>query len=310
VGSSTLYPFVTVIAEDFGRHSKYKTPIVESNGTGGGFNLFCLGIGADFPDLVNASRPIKPSEVKFCKEHHVTDIVEIVLGYDGIVIANVAHGQNFKLSKQQLFLALAKKVPLKGKLVDNYYLKWSDINVSLPQQNITIYGPSSTSGTRDALDELVMSKICMDMGEFQSAWPNKSERAKHCSAIRNDEKFIEMGDNDNVIIQKLSSNQLALGIIGYNFLSQNHELVKPAFIDGVVPDFTTIASKEYSISRPLYIYLKSAHLKLIPGLLDFMQTIVADKTIGNDGYLLIKGLVPQQGSELIKSQEKISSLQL
>ena len=219
VGSSTVYPFAAVIAETFGRNSDYRTPIVEATGTGGGFKLFCSGIGFSYPDFSNASRAIKPSEIDRCAKNGITKIHEVKVGYDGIVLANSIKSQKFSLSKNEVFLALADKVPNKdNELVDNFYNKWSDINPSLPEIEIAIYGPPSTSGTRDAFVELAMEEVCKKIPAFKKAYPNSKKRKKICHLIRSDGKFIEAGENDNLIVQKLKSNPDALGIFGFSFL--------------------------------------------------------------------------------------------
>jgi phosphate transport system substrate-binding protein len=293
VGSSTVYPFVSVIAETFGRNSSYRTPIVEATGTGGGFKLFCSGIGYSYPDFSNASRPIKDSEIKRCASNNIKNIFEIKIGYDGIVIANSTISKKFNLSKSQLFLALASKVPdSSGKLVDNFYKKWNEIDSSLPNLDISIYGPPPTSGTRDAFVELVMEDVCFDMKHFIKAYPDSNMRKKICHLIRSDGKFIEAGENDNLIVQKLKSNNDALGIFGFSFLQENKDQIQAAKIDDIEPSFDSIILGSYKISRSLYMYFKGEHLDLVPGMQDFVKEIISDNTIGKDGYLLQKGLIP------------------
>ncbi len=306
VGSSTVYPFTAVIAETFGRNTNYRTPIVEATGTGGGFKLFCLGLGYGYPDFSNASRPIKQSEVKKCAENGVKDITEVKIGYDGIVLANSKLGQKFNLKKEEIFLALADKVPdQNGNLVNNFYNKWSEINPKLPNIEIAIYGPPPTSGTRDAFVELLMEDVCKSMTAFKINYPNDKKRQKICHLIRSDNKFIEAGENDNLIVKKLKSNKDAFGIFGFSFLQENQDLIQASDIDGVAPSFDSIISGSYKVSRPLYIYYKSENLDLIPGMREFIKEIISNNTIGQDGYLLQKGLIPLSDWETKKMRDKI-----
>lgn len=306
-GSSTVYPFATVVAEEFGRNSKFKTPIVESTGTGGGFKLFCAGAGDDTIDLSNASRAIKSSEKELCSKNGVTDITEIKIGYDGIVVANAVGVKKLHLTKEELFKALAKKVPSGGKLVDNPYKKWSDVDSSLPATKIEVYGPPPTSGTRDAFVELVMEEACVDLPEFKAAYADKKELAKACHVLREDGHFVEAGENDNLIVQKLKTNPDALGIFGFSFLDQNGSVIQGSDIDGVEPNFENISSGEYPVSRPLFMYLKDAHLKTTAGLREFAKELVSTKAIGEDGYLIAKGLIPLSGEELASIQKTVNS---
>lgn len=307
VGSSTVFPFVTTVAEEFGRNSSYKTPIIESTGTGGGFKLFCKGIGSNHPDISNASRPIKASEIAICKKNGITAIGEIKIGYDGIVIANSKKSQIFKLTTKQLFLGLAKQIPQNGKLVNNPYSKWSDIDKSLPQYDISVYGPPSTSGTRDAFVELVMQESCVKLPEFISAYPSKKTRKQACSLIREDGIYLEAGENDNFVVQKLNLNKKALGIFGYSFLENNMDSVQGAIIDNHQPTFENISAGLYPISRSLFVYVKEQHYNKVSSLKDFVTELVSDNAIGEDGYLTYKGLIPLPSKELVEVQHNISS---
>lgn len=292
VGSSTVYPFFTIVSEEFGALTDYKTPVVEATGTGGGFKLFCSGIGSQYPDFANASRAIKSSERDLCAQNGVTDITEIKIGYDGIVLANTVKSDQLTLTKQHIFLALAKHIPQQGKLVTNPYQKWSDIDPSLPENAIEVYGPPSTSGTRDAFAELVLEKFCVDHDVFISAHPDKKDRKKICHQVREDGPFIESGENDNLIIQKLVHNETALGIFGFSFLEENRSKVQGSIIEGVSPSFEHIADGSYKISRPLYVYAKDAHKDIIPGMEAFIEELTSDNAIGQEGYLVFKGLIP------------------
>lgn len=306
-GSSTVYPFVTVAAEEFGRSGQFKTPIIESTGTGGGFKLFCEGVGEQTTDLANASRPIKQSEREQCTNNGVKDITEIKIGYDGIVLANTLGAEKMDLTQEQLFKALAKMVPSDGKLIANPNKKWNDIDPSLPANDIEIYGPPPTSGTRDAFVELIMEHACENFTEFKAAYPDKKALKEACHAIREDGVFIETGENDNLIVQKISNNDKALGIFGFSFLDQNSSYVQGAKISGVEPTFENISDGSYPVSRPLYVYLKDAHLDKTPGLREFAKELVSSKAIGEEGYLIDKGLIPLSDEEFANISEAVNS---
>ena len=304
VGSSTVYPFTTAVAEQFGKTSGMKTPVVESTGTGGGMKLFCAGIGADNPDFTNASRQIKKSEFEDCSKNGVTDIVEIKVGFDGLTVANSKAGPDLNFTKQQLFLALAKEVPDKdGKLVANPYKTWKDVDASLPDEKIEVLGPPPTSGTRDSFVELVMEA---GAGTIDSMKALKKSDAKAFEkvwkSIREDGAYIDAGENDNLIVQKLEANPSAVGIFGYSFLEENASKIKGAAIDGKQPTYDTIASGDYKVSRPLFIYAKKQHVGTIPGMAEFVKEYVSDKALGEDGYLAAKGLVTLPPEELKKTK--------
>jgi phosphate transport system substrate-binding protein len=309
VGSSTVYPFASAAAEQFGQGGKFKTPIVESTGTGGGFKLFCGGIGADTPDISNASRPITDSEKENCKKNGVTKVVEVPIGYDGIVIANAKGAAGFNLTKKQIFMALARQLPDKdGKLVANSYQKWNEIDPKLPVQTIDVYGPPPTSGTRDAFVELAMEEGCKAFPEFTKAYPDEKERKKSCGLMREDGRYIDAGEDDNMIVQKLVSNKTALGIFGYSFLEENKSKVQGSKLDGVEPTMENIESDKYKLSRSLYIYVKGDHLGKIAGISEFANEIVSEGAIGADGYLTSKGLLPLHDKDKKLARERASSL--
>ena len=300
VGSSTVYPFVATIAETFGRETKFKTPIVEATGTGGGFKLFCSGAGYEFPDFVNASREIKQSEKEKCLKNGI-NVGEIKIGYDGIVLANSINGQKYNLTKSQIFLALSAQVPNdSGELVDNFYKNWHEIDQNLPKIKIAIYGPPSTSGTRDAFVELVMLEACIKNSAFLKKYPDEKILHKKCQIIRSDGAFIEAGENDNLIVQKLKNDKNALGIFGFSFLQENQNSIQSSLISNTVPTLENIVSGSYKISRPLYIYYKKEHLDLIDGMKEFIAEIVNKNTLGNEGYLLQAGLIPLSNQEIEK----------
>jgi phosphate transport system substrate-binding protein len=292
VGSSTVFPFVTTIAENFANSSKHRAPIIEPTGTGGGIKLFCAGVGEDYPDIVNASRQMKPSESQLCKKNGVLGISEFLIGYDGIVFADSLHGSPMQLTRKQIFLALAKRVPQGGKLVFNPYKKWNEIDKSLPDQAILVYGPPPTSGTRDVLAELVLGKACEDIAEYVALYPDVIERRKACSEVREDGIYVEAGENDNLIVQKLNQNPEALGIFGFSFLDQNADIVQGALVEGVAPEYEQIKSGKYAVTRPLYVYVKKQHIGKIDGLKEFILELTSDRAVGEEGYTTEKGLVP------------------
>lgn len=295
VGSSTVYPFSTVVAERFGRTSDFRTPKVESTGSGGGLKLFCDGVGVQYPDIANSSRAILQSEIELCASHGVREIIEVKIGYDGIVIANSVSSQTMELTLRDVFLALAKEVPgaTEGQLVTNPHRSWRDVNEDLPAAPIEVMGPPPTSGTRDAFVELAMESGCKTIPWIAALATSDEARFKDiCHTLREDGAFIEAGENDNLIVQKLQANPRALGIFGYSFLEQNAAKVRAASIDGVQPDFDTIADGSYGVARPLYFYAKRAHVDVIPGLRAFLTEFTSERAWGEYGYLSDRGLVP------------------
>ena len=301
VGSSTVYPFATVVAEQFGKTTSFKTPKIESTGSGGGLKLFCAGVGVEHPDITNASRAIKKSEFEKCQANGVTGIIEIKIGYDGIVMANSKKASPLKLTRKDIFLALAKDVPDPSgaeKLVPNPYRTWKDVNSALPATKIEVLGPPPTSGTRDAFVELAM-----EGGAKKFAWikamknKDKKKYKAVCHTVREDGAYIEAGENDNLIVQKLEANPKALGIFGFSFLDQNTDKIQGSFVDGVQPTFDAIADGEYPVSRPLFFYVKEAHVNVIPGMKEYLQEFTSEKAFGEDGYLSEKGLIPMPDSE-------------
>jgi phosphate transport system substrate-binding protein len=304
VGSSTVYPFATVVAERFGKTSGFKTPVIESTGSGGGLKLFCAGMGTKHPDITNASRRIKSKEVKKCAKNGITDITEIKVGYDGIAMANSKKGPDFVLTLKDLYLALAKEVPAdpEGKTVKpNPYKKWSEINPALPDLPILVIGPPPTSGTRDAFNELAIERGCKKFpGRKALKKENKKLYKAQCRGIREDGPYVEAGENDNLIIEKLIANPDSLGVFGYSFLDQNRDKVKASPVDGVMPEFKKISSGEYPVSRSLWFYVKNAHADVIPGIKEYVREFASEKAIGEDGYLIPKGLIPLPAAEQAK----------
>ncbi len=344
VGSSTVYPFATVVAERFGRSTNFKAPKIEATGSGGGLKLFCKGVGADTPDITNSSRAIKQSEYDDCQKNGVTEIVEVVIGYDGIALATASSTAQLKLGLKDVYLALAKDIPgPDGKLMPNPHKTWKDVNPALPPTAIEVLGPPPTSGTRDAFAELAMGggakqipalKALRDLtadqaGEIKAAMAalgipvgvyqalqEKSGKAPKgeevfdavAYALREDGAYIEAGENDNLIVQKLAGNPNAVGIFGYSFLEENLDKVQGAEIDGVIPDFDTIASGEYPVSRSMFFYIKAAHVGKIPGIHEYAIEFTSNKAMGEDGYLAERGLIPLATDELKQVQATVKAM--
>ncbi len=310
VGSSTVYPFATVVAEQFGRGGKFKTPIVESTGTGGGLKLFCAGAGTDTPDVANASRRIKASEVELCAKNGVAPITEVKIGYDGIVLGHSKKAPGMNLTRRQLFLALAKDVPgAGGKLVANPHKTWREVDASLPARKIEVLGPPPTSGTRDAFNELAIEAGCKTFPDLAALEASDNDRFKKtCLSIREDGAYVEAGENDNLIVQKLVANTNAVGVFGYSFLSQNTDAIAPEPVEGVTPEFEAILSGKYPLSRPLYIYVKDAHAASIAGLREFVNEFASEKAVGEFGYLVDKGLIPAPKAERDRFRAAAASL--
>ena len=312
VGSSTVYPFTTVAAENFGKKTAFKTPKVESTGTGGGFKLFIAGVGVDTPDMVNASRAIKASEFETAQKNGVTEIVEVKLGYDGIVFANSVKGAKLDLSPKDIFLALAKMVPNPDgseTLAENPYKTWQDVNPALPALKIEVLGPPPTSGTRDAFVELVMLSGAQAFPWVKALEKSDADRFKALSSgIREDGAFVEAGENDNLIVQKLNANPAAFGIFGYSYLEQNLDKIQGALINGVAPEFETIADGSYGVARPLFVYVKKAHVANIPGLKEFLLELTSEAAWGDEGYLADKGLIPMAAAERAQVRKVVENL--
>ncbi len=313
VGSSTVYPFSTVVAEQFGKTSKFKTPKVESTGSGGGIKLFCGGVGVQHPDIANSSRAIKSTELAACAANGVKDIVEVKIGYDGIVMAESRAAPGLPLTLRDVYLALAKQVPNPNgteTLVANPYKTWKDVNPKLPVETIEVLGPPPTSGTRDAFVELAMEGGCKTFPWIKAIKDKDENRFKQvCYTIREDGRFVEAGENDNLIVQKLKANKNAVGIFGYSFLEQNADSVKGSVVDGQAPTFENIASGKYPISRPLYFYVKKAHVGAIPGIKEFVAEFTSQKAMGEDGYLADRGLVPMPAAEYQVVKKRVTALQ-
>jgi len=298
VGSSTVYPFASYVTEEFGAVTEYPTPVIESTGSGGGIRLFCNGVGEGTPDITNASRRIKASEVERCIENGVTDVTEVKIGSDGIVFAQSSTNEGVDLTLEQLFLAVAAKVPVDGELVDNPYQKWSDIDAALPDREITVYGPPSTSGTRDAFEELVMEAASEEMDAYGG---------EAYTDIRADGAYIDAGENDNLIVQRLTEDTEAFGIFGYSFLVENPNALIAAAIDGVEAEPEAISSGDYPIARSLWFYVKNQHAEEVPPLYDYVDMFVSETMIGEGGYLGDLGLIPLPEAEREQTREKVAN---
>ena len=306
VGSSTVFPFSTAVAEEFGRKTKYKTPIVESTGSGGGMKLFCAGNGKQHPDITNASRRIKSKEFKKCSDAGIK-IIEIKVGYDGIVLANSKKSNIVKLSTRDIYMALAEKVPANedgSELQDNPYQTWKDVNPKLPNVKIEVLGPPPTSGTRDAFVELAMdagAKTFPALKELRgSSKAGKNKFKRIARTIREDGAFIEAGENDNLIIQKLDQNPNALGIFGFSFLDQNTDKIQGSIVNDAEPTFDNILIGDYPISRSLFFYVKKNHIRMKPSITQFVKEFTSLSAMGEDGYLVEKGLIPLSSEEYKK----------
>lgn len=292
VGSSTVFPYTQAVAEQFANLTGAPSPIVESTGTGGGMKIFCGGIGETHPDITGASRAMKASEYKLCQEHGVTDITEALIGYDGLSIAiSRSNETDWDLSLGEIFLALAAQVPVDGEWADNPYKTWNEINADLPEVEILAYGPPPTSGTRDAFVELAMHEGCKELDFVKNGDFDKNWVAENCSRMRQDGPFVEAGENDNLIVQRLEADPNSMGIFGYSFLYENLDKLKGVKIEGVEPSTDTIADKSYPVSRPLYFYVKNAHRGVIPNLDEFIAEYMSDDALAIDGYLAERGLV-------------------
>ena len=290
VGSSTVYPFTTTVAEQFGNKTGSPTPIVEATGTGGGIKLFCSGTGDEHPDAVNASRPMKQTEIDACKVNGVTPI-EVKIGIDAIILAMAKEHDDMVISTRDLYHALAKYRLVNGEYIENTAVMWSDINSALPNHKIEVLGPPPTSGTRDSFVELVMEKQCKLEIEENNINISEEDEKTYCKSMREDGAYIEAGENDNLIVQKLQANPTAMGIFGFSFLEENLSVVKGAIINDVTPEYDSIQAGEYPISRPLFVYFKKEHIGVIPNLQEFIDEYQSKDAIGEEGYLTEKGLI-------------------
>jgi phosphate transport system substrate-binding protein len=285
-----VFPYTQAVAEQFSAMTGAPSPVVESTGTGGGMQIFCQGIGESHPDITGASRSMKASEWALCEQNGVTDVTEVLLGFDGLSLATSQDGAGVDLTKAQIFQALAAEVEVDGEVVANPFTNWSQIDASLPDQTILVYGPPPTSGTRDAWVELVMEAGCKTFPAIEAL--EKDRHSEVCQRMRTDGPFVEAGENDNLIVQRLVADANAFGIFGYSFLYENQDTLKGASIEGVAPTPETIETGEYGVSRPLFFYIKNAHRGAIPNLAEFIEEYVSEEAMGPGGYLQERGLVP------------------
>ncbi|OSQ31825.1 substrate-binding domain-containing protein [Thalassospira sp. MCCC 1A03138] len=298
VGSSTIFPLTTKVAEYFGKTTGEPAPVVESTGSGGGFKLFCGGIGAEYPDIVDASRQITGSETAICAANSVRNISEIKIGYDGIVLMGGRNAPTMSLTARQLYLALARTVPVQGASVPNPNVKWSDIDADLPDIPIRVYGPPPTSGTRDLMGQLLMDKGCATFSDIASLEASDPESFRLlCRTIREDGAYIAAGENDRLVISKLEKDPKSYGIMGFNNLDRNRDTMQGVSINGVAPDYDTILDGSYPGSRALYLYVKDDHQQLVRTLGSFISTYTSDTVIGEEGLLAENGLVPLPDDE-------------
>jgi phosphate transport system substrate-binding protein len=308
VGSSTVFPYTQAVAEQFAAMTGMAAPVVESTGTGGGMQVFCGGVGPNFADITGASRAMTQSEYDTCMANGVDSITEVLIGYDGLSIAHSIDGPTLDLSEAQIFQALASEVEVDGEIVPNPYQRWSEIDPSLPDAPIQVFGPPPTSGTRDAFVELVMHDGCNSFETIAALEESDEARWDEvCGRMRQDGPFIEAGENDNLIVQRLQADPNALGIFGYSFLFENQDTLTPVTINGVAPDFDTIADGSYPVARPLYFYIKNAHRGVIPGLEEFVTEYVSEESFGTGGYLSERGLVPLPDAEREATRERVAS---
>jgi phosphate transport system substrate-binding protein len=305
VGSSTVYPFSSAVAEHFGRAGRFKTPVVESTGTGGGFKLFCAGEDLSTPDINDASRPITDGEKAACAQAGVTP-VEFRVGYDGIVLATSKGGKGFDLTRDQLYRAVAKTVAVGGELVPNPYKSWKDVDPSLPARPIRVYGPAPNHGTRDAFVELVMDPSCEKVAAVKALAADQQKPT--CETVREDGAWVDVSEDYAVILGKLQNDPNAVAVFTFSYLDQNPDRIQAARIDGVAPSLETISSGSYPISRPLFIYVKKGHIGQVPGIAEFVQEFVSNRAAGSDGYLIDKGLIPAPAKELSEQQAAATAL--
>ncbi|WP_055663480.1 substrate-binding domain-containing protein [Jannaschia seosinensis] len=308
VGSSTVFPYTQAVAEQFSSMTGAPSPIVESTGTGGGMQIFCQGIGEQYPDMAGASRAMKPSEYELCQSNGVESVSEALIGYDGLSLAVSRESeQDWDLTLAEIYQALAAEVPVDGEWVENPYTMWSEIDPDLPEVEILAYGPPPTSGTRDAFVELAMHAGCEELSYVQEGDLDGDWVEENCSRMRTDGPFVEAGENDNLIVQRLNADANAIGIFGYSFLYENMDTLKPVSIAGVEPSEETIGDFSYPVSRPLYFYVKNAHRGVIPNLEEFVAEYVSEDALAPGGYLTERGLVPLSDERRAEMQDAVLS---
>ncbi|TXL72329.1 phosphonate ABC transporter substrate-binding protein [Vineibacter terrae] len=297
-GSSTVLPFANIAAEQFGKAfaGKFKTPIVESGGSSAGLKNFCGGVGEKTIDIANSSRKIKPSEIEECKKNGVAEIQEIKIGYDGIVFASSVKTGHFALEPKHVYLAVAAQVPVKGALAANPYKNWKEIDPKLPDQPIQIFIPGEKHGTREVFEEKVLEAGCHDFPEIKAIADAKA-RANACKAVRKDGLSVDIDGDYTETLARIQRTPTAVGVFGLSFYEQNKDKIQVATVSGIVPTVESIADGKYPVSRPLYFYVKKAHLSVIPGLKEYVEFFLSDKVVGDEGMATDKGLIPMPATE-------------
>lgn len=310
-GSSTVLPYAQIVAENFGEvYPDFPTPIVESGGTSGGFRQFCQGVGSQTIDIANASRPIKESELKACTDAGVTDIQEVKFGYDGIVFASAASGADFVLTPAMVFNALAAKVVKDGKVVDNAVTNWSEVDASLPNQTITAFIPAENHGTREVFDEKLLAAGCDASGAlaaFKASGMDDKAAHDQCITVRGGNITTDISGDYTETLSRIDANPQGIGVFGLAFYEQNQDRLKVATIDGVTPSVETISAGEYPVSRPLFFYVKKAHVGVVPGLKEFVEFFLDDQMVGPDSPLAAYGLVPAPDAERDAAREAFAA---
>jgi phosphate transport system substrate-binding protein len=308
VGSSTAFPIVSAVVERFVRKTGARSPVVEAMGTGGGFRFFCDGTGVETPDIAMASRTLNESELKQCETNGIQEPVQVKIGYGGVVFVNTKDAESFDFSARDLYLAMAREIPDpsgRAELVGNPYNNWNEISESLPALPIRILGPPLSSGTRDILVEKLMEQACADHAMLRDMRGKDADAYdEHCYTFREDGAYIEAGENDARIVRKLSQDPGAIGILGYNFLERNGDILKAATIDSIAPEFEMIEDSSYPLSRPLYLYIKREHYPLVNGLSEFLSEFTSEAAWGDEGYLVDKGLIPLSAEERVSWRKR------
>ncbi|MCG6113988.1 MAG: substrate-binding domain-containing protein [Mesorhizobium sp.] len=303
VGSSTVFPYTQAVVEEFANQGN-AAPVLESTGTGGGMQIFCGGVGVDHPDITGASRAMTQGEYETCVANGVDNVTEVLIGYDGLAIAVSQDGPDMDLTKAQIFQALAAEVEVDGEIVANPYTNWNEIDPSFPDMAINVFGPPPTSGTRDAFVELVMEEGCEAFPAIEALEEDRMEEV--CQRMRTDGPFIEAGENDNLIVQRLQSDSNTVGIFGYSFLYENQDTLKAVLVEGVEPNEETIGDASYGVARPLFFYIKNAHRGVIPGLQEFTEEYVSEASFGPGGYLEERGLIPLNDADRETTRQTVA----
>ncbi|MDV7340738.1 substrate-binding domain-containing protein [Terasakiella sp. A23] len=307
VGSSTVFPFAAFVAEKFYRKNGQQSPVVESTGSGGGIKMFCGGVGTNHPDIVNASRRMKVSELRLCANNNVSAITEVMIGWDGIVLATAKNGKTFNVTRRQLWKALAKRLPFDGQLVENPHKLWSHVDSDLPDSPIQVFGPPPTSGTRDVFVEEVMAKGCRGSDYIENL--DEEKRKVICGEMREDGVYVEAGEDDDLIVRRLNNNPKAVGIMGYNAVERRSAYIKAMSIDGIEATFESIQDGVYPLARPLFLYVKDEHLQILPSIKVFLAEFTSETAIGDEGYLVDKGLIPLLDSKGLSVKAQVTKLQ-